>query len=203
MLAGPSVDPYVFSVPQPVLDTGDGLRLRPWSPDDAPALRAVYEDPDVRRWHLRSLVDDDEAREVAVGWAGRWRDAAGASWAVVDDADRLAGRVALRDLSLQDGSAEVAYWTVPAARGRGVVPRALRTATRWAFDAGFHRLWLEHSVHNPASCRAADKSGYTPEGVRREAVLHADGWHDMHSHSRLASDPAPPSGRPVTLLDGR
>ena len=42
MLAGPAVDPRVFATPQPVLDTGDGLRLRPWTGDDAPALRAVY-----------------------------------------------------------------------------------------------------------------------------------------------------------------
>jgi ribosomal-protein-alanine N-acetyltransferase len=193
MLAGPAVDPQVFSVPQPDLDTGDGFRLRPWSPGDARTVRGVYADPAVQRWHVRTLASDDEARDVVEGWAARWGEAAGASWAVVDGAGALCGRVALREISLHDGSAEVAYWTVAEARGRRVAPRALRTVTRWAFGAGFHRLWLEHSVRNAASCRAAVAAGYGPEGVRRSAVLHADGWHDMHTHARVVTDPAPPS----------
>ena len=191
MLAGPAVDPDVFASPQPELDTGDGLRLRRWTREDAPALRAAYADPAIQRWHVRSLASDEEARDVAVGWAERWAGATGASWAVVDHDDRLRGRVALRDLSLHDGSAEVAYWTVAEARGRRVAPRALRAATRWAFDAGFHRLWLEHSTGNAASCRAAVTAGFDPEGVRRSAVLHTDGWHDMHAHARIA--PARPA----------
>ncbi|ARU52989.1 GNAT family N-acetyltransferase [Cellulosimicrobium cellulans] len=190
MLAGPAVDPRTFASPQPVLDTGDGLRLRPWTGDDAPALREVYDDPAVRRWHVRSLTTDAEARDVALGWAARWGEGAGASWAVVDPEGALRGRLALREVSLQDGSAEVAYWTVPAARGQGVAPRALRTATRWAFGAGFHRLWLEHSVDNAPSCRAAASAGFDAEGVRRSAVLHADGWHDMHTHARIAPGPS-------------
>ena len=71
MLAGPAVDPRTFASPQPVLDTGDGLRLRPWTGDDAPALREVYDDPAVRRWHVRSLPTDAEASGVALGWGAR------------------------------------------------------------------------------------------------------------------------------------
>jgi ribosomal-protein-alanine N-acetyltransferase len=45
---------------------------------------------------------------------------------------------------------------------------------------------LSHSTLNPASCRVAGNSGYRLEGTRRRAGLHADGWHDMHLHARLA-----------------
>nr|WP_232839963.1 GNAT family protein [Nocardia aurea] len=87
------------------------------------------------------------------------------------------------------GQAEVAYWTVPAARGRGVAPRAAATLTDWALNArGFHRIELAHSVRNTQSCRVARKLGFALEGTRRSAGLHADGWHDMHLHARIRGD---------------
>ncbi|WP_306490547.1 GNAT family N-acetyltransferase [Rhodococcus erythropolis] len=61
--------------------------------------------------------------------------------------------------------------------------------SEWAFrEVGFHRLELEHSIHNPRSCRVATKAGFSEEGVRRGSARHADGWHDMHVHARLRSD---------------
>ncbi|MFI7162061.1 GNAT family protein [Rhodococcus erythropolis] len=61
--------------------------------------------------------------------------------------------------------------------------------SEWAFrEVGFHRLELEHSIHNPRSCRVATKAGFNEEGVRRGSARHADGWHDMHVHARLRSD---------------
>lgn len=59
-------------------------------------------------------------------------------------------------------------------------------ATAWAFDRGLHRVHLEHSVGNPASCRVAERAGFTLEGTQRSAALHLDGWHDMHLHARVA-----------------
>jgi len=55
-----------------------------------------------------------------------------------------------------------------------------------AFDRGLRRLELEHSTLNPASCRVAEKAGFTLEGTRHGAARHADGHHDMHVHVRLA-----------------
>ncbi|MCA5894428.1 GNAT family N-acetyltransferase [Isoptericola sp. NEAU-Y5] len=173
---------------QPVLTApAVGALLRPWRADDAPAVRAVYDDEPVRRWHVRSLGSDDEARATLEGWREGWGLGSGASWAVVDAvSDVLLARVAVKVFDPQ-GVGEIAYWTAPAARGRGVAPTALDVASAWAFGAGFHRLELQHSTDNAPSCRVALKAGYAAEGVRREAVLHADGWHDMHVHARLAS----------------
>ena len=98
------------------------------------------------------------------------------------------GRVALGSMNLHEAVAGVGYWTAPAARGRGVASRAVRAATRWAIEvAGFHRLELEHSTQNPASCRVALNADFRPEGIRVSAALHEDGWHDMHLHALIAS----------------
>ncbi|GGM00792.1 acetyltransferase [Streptomyces fumigatiscleroticus] len=176
--------------PQPTLSTGDRLLLRPWEPGDAPAVHAAFQDPLIHQWHVRSA--DSEA-EVA-GWIGDWRAAwqeeREAQWAVVaEDTGLLLGRVALREIRLDDGVAEVAYWTSAAARGRGVAARATAALARWALDeVGFHRLELLHAVGNEASCRVAARSGFALEGTKRSAALHADGWHDMHLHARVQGD---------------
>ena len=117
----------------------------------------------------------------AAGWAVETR----ADWAVTSDG-AVAGRAGFRVVDLAEGWAEVAYWVLPAARGRGVAPRAVAVLTDWAFALGLHRLELRHATANEASCRVAERSGYPLEGVARSSVLHEDGWHDMHVHARLA-----------------
>ncbi|MFF4357996.1 GNAT family N-acetyltransferase [Streptomyces sp. NPDC001604] len=176
--------------PQPVLSTGDGLVLRPWRPEDAPAVHETFQDPLMRQWHLRTSDSEAEAAGWIEGWLKEWEGERIAEWAVTDaDSDRLLGRVALREIVLFDGLAKVAYWTTAAARGRGVAARATGTLTRWAFEEiGFHRLELLHAAANLASCRVAAKTGFALEGVKRSAFLHPDGWHDMHLHARVQGD---------------
>ena len=48
-----------------------------------------------------------------------------------------------------------------------------------------HRIDVEHSTRNSASCRVAAKAGFVPEGTKMSAALHVDGWHDMHLHARI------------------
>jgi RimJ/RimL family protein N-acetyltransferase len=182
-------------IPQPVLrgpvggaPAGDDLVLRPWREADAPVLALAYQDPAIQRWHARSM-DEAEARDWIRHRAERWSAEAGADWAVTVG-DSIVGRAGLRTVDLTEGLAEVAYWTLPTARGHGVAGRALRRVTRWCTDElRLHRLELVHATENTASCRVAEKSGYRYEGTLRQAVPHADGFHDMHLHAHLATDP--------------
>ncbi|WP_030190826.1 GNAT family N-acetyltransferase [Streptomyces violaceorubidus] len=176
--------------PQPTLPTGDGLVLRPWRSEDAPAVHAAFQDPVLRRWHVRAADSEEEVRGWITEWQRAWEGERGVQWAVADAADdRLLGRVALREMVLGDGVAEVAYWTTADARGRGVAARGTRTLAHWALDEiGFQRLELSHAVANEASCRVAHKTGFALEGTKRSALLHADGWHDMHLHARVRGD---------------
>ncbi|MET8768081.1 GNAT family N-acetyltransferase [Streptomyces sp. NPDC004658] len=172
---------------QPTLPVDGDLLLRPWSPSDAAAVVRVFQDPAIQHWHLRRADSEDEAREWIEQWRRGWENETACHWAVVDrGGDTLLGRVALHSVIMAGGQAEIAYWTAPRARGKGVCSRAVARVTNWALEhAGFHRLELGHSTANPASCRIAEKTGYSLEGVRRRALLHADGWHDMHLHARV------------------
>jgi RimJ/RimL family protein N-acetyltransferase len=186
---------------QPVLVASGGLTLRPWVPSDAAAVLAAYTDPGIRHWHRRGVASEDEARELIAGWNRGWGDETTACWAVLaGDRAEVAGRVAIRDVDLQLGHGDVGYWVLPAARGSGIAVRAVREASRWALaELGLHRLDLGHSVANTASCRVAEKAGFRLEGTLRSALLHADGWHDMHLHGRTEEERAEhQASRPIT-----
>jgi RimJ/RimL family protein N-acetyltransferase len=176
--------------PQPTISVGGVATLRPWVADDATATVTAFNDPAIRRWHVTRADTIDESLDLIEHWQRGWARETEANWAIVDaESDELLGRLALKGVDLHDATAGVAYWMCPAARGRGLCTRAVIALSDWAFrDAGFHRLELAHSTRNPASCRVALKAGFADEGVRREAALHADGWHDMHAHARLSGD---------------
>lgn len=190
---------------QPTLAV-DGLVLRPWLREDAAPVRAAYDDDAIRRWRARTMADEDEAAAWIEGKNAAWRAGTAGEWAVVVPAahvgepaqegspsvggsGRLVGRAALTHLNLFEGYAALAYWVVPEARGRRVAVRAGTEVLRWAFeDLGLHRVEVEHSTGNPASCRGAELLGCRAAGVRRGHALHADGHHDMHLHARLRTD---------------
>jgi RimJ/RimL family protein N-acetyltransferase len=171
---------------QPTLHDDD-LTLRPWVATDADALIRAFADPDIRFWHMRELVDQDEARTWIASWRDRWHAETDGGWAVTDsETGDLLGQVALRMVELEFGQGQITYWVLPTRRRRRVATRAVRRVARWALDdLGLHRLIVQHSVANEASCRVAEKAGFAFEGTMRGHLLHADGWHDMHLHARV------------------
>ncbi|MFG1746920.1 GNAT family N-acetyltransferase [Micromonospora chalcea] len=174
--------------PQPTLPAEGGLVLRPWADGDAPSVLAAYQDPEIRRWHTRRPASPEQVLQWFAHSRRAWQEETGASWAVTRG-DEVVGRMTLGGVNLDDGEAACAYWVVPAARGTGVASGALRALSAWALaDGRLHRLWLDHSTGNVASCRVAVKAGFRLEGTKRSAAVHDDGRHDMHLHARVRGD---------------
>ncbi len=172
--------------PQPEIPVDERLILRPLDDADAPAVVAAYAEQDIQAWNLSSM-DDAEAHEWIRSWAAAWEAETDACWAIAEQPDlSVVGRVALRNILLSAGSADVTYWVAPHARRRGAASLATTAVSRWAFSSlGLHRLELLHSVHNVPSCGVAGRAGFVLEGTRRSSLLHADGWHDMHLHALI------------------
>ncbi|MGH3166626.1 MAG: GNAT family N-acetyltransferase, partial [Trebonia sp.] len=159
--------------PQPVLSAAAGLLLRPWQPADAPVFLSAYQDAEIRRWHTRRPRTEAHVREWFEGYRQDWERERGAHWAITGEDGRVLGRIATRGWDFDDGIAGVGYWVLPAARGAGAATSAVTAVSAWALDeAGFHRLHLDHSTRNQASCRVATKSGYLLEGIKRSAAVH-------------------------------
>jgi len=171
---------------QPVLEAPGGLTLRPWLASDASTVLAAYTDPGIRHWHRRGIASEDEARELIARWNHGWSSETTACWAVLaGEGTAVAARVSIHDVDLALGQGRVGYWVLPTARGSGIAVRAVQEASRWGLgELGLHRLELGHAVANIPSCRVADKAGFCLEATLHSALLHTDGWHDMHLHAR-------------------
>lgn len=175
--------------PQPLLPAPGGLLLRPWEACDAAVFFAAYQDSEIQHWHTRQPASEGQVREWFDQYRQAWAQETGASWAVTCGGGEVLGRIAMSSMDLDDGIAGCAYWVLPAARGAGVASRALAALSIWALgEAGFHRLYLDHSTRNYASCRVAVKAGFRLEGTKRSDAVHSDGRHDMHLHARIRGD---------------
>ena len=164
----------------------EGIVLRAYSAADEPLLDAAFTDPEIQLWNPVRL-DAGEWWRRRADWSGGGH----ASWAVADPADdRLLGDVSLHELDLDGADGEIGYTVLPAARGRGVARRAVRVATRYAFEElGLFRVQLYHAAENVASCNVAEAAGYRHEGTLRQSYRYGDGRrHDEHLHGRLATD---------------
>lgn len=146
---------------------------------------------------------DDGRRWVRAQERG-WATGSRFGFAVLEEAldaaaPQLVGNVVLKGVGSGRPSAEVGYWTAAQARGRGVAPRALETLSAWAFEAfgadGMERLELLHQVDNQASCRGAEKSGYTFDRILPAAppAHPLDGHlHVRHTAGAVHEFPAAP-----------
>jgi RimJ/RimL family protein N-acetyltransferase len=181
------------SVLEPVDLPGRTVLLRAWRDDDLDAAWAALQDPGVVAWN----GSGSGSRDDALLWLrGRqdWSSGGHASWAVAEPGSgELLGSVSLHRIDHEQGTAEIGYWTAPAARGRGAAADAVATACAWAFTTvPLDRVELLHAVGNTASARVAEKAGFTLEGRLRRSYRYGDGIrHDELLWARLADDPPP------------
>jgi RimJ/RimL family protein N-acetyltransferase len=89
---------------------------------------------------------------------------------VVTDATEkpFLGHVMLHSLAWQHRRAEVGYWLVPAARGRGIGGTAVDLLVDWAFAAlPLDRIEITTTPGNAAARALAGRLGFAEEGVMR------------------------------------
>jgi RimJ/RimL family protein N-acetyltransferase len=143
------------------------VTVRPFRADDAPAVAAACQDPEIPRWtSVPSPYGTDDAREFISGTLRV--DRPELSLAVVEASDEAVflGAIGLRLPS--PGVGEVGYWLAAPARGRGVATRAVRLICAWAFETmPLARIQLHTLPGNEASERVAERAGFTREGLLR------------------------------------
>ena len=146
------------------------VSLVPLDAGVAALLVAASHDSEITRWtqvpENMSLLD---AGLVAAGWAS--------NPSVVRlqvDAGRL-GRAGMVTVWITStGEAEVGYWLLEAARGRGIARRAVRMLCDWTFATSeLDHLRLTVLPGNRASERVAAACGFRPAGsVERDVKGH-------------------------------
>ena len=153
----------------------DDVTLRPWRMEDAPAVEAACEDPEISYWI--PFVPRPYAREDAETYVRGCIESGDERhpFAIVDAVtDELLGSIDMGVNAMRTG--HIGYWVAARTRGRGVCTRALRTLAAWALDdLRVERLELITDPDNVASQRVAEKVGFRREGILRSHLLHRDG----------------------------
>lgn len=166
----------------------DGVvTLRSWTEADAPAIvDCVADDAEMAGWldrlpqpytiaDARLYIEHDGEETFAITEA---------------DSERVVGSLGLT--WQEPAVAEVGYWLRADARGRGLMTRALLLAVRHAFAKGANRIQLRADPLNAASCRVAERAGFTSEGMLRQAHwnLRLGRHQDWVMYSLLAHEAA-------------
>ena len=176
LLAGEPMEPSTRWLTAPTIE-GDGFRLRPFRDDDASSMPA---EPDAEAAAYSAGLPTPE---TFAAWllTQRDRSAGGSalSIAVADAAtDTLLGGVDVTrlDVPLFGGTGILGYWLLPAARGRGVVGRALELVIPYAWRSveegglGLHQLTAGCAAGNRASARVLRRAGFRLAGTERQAI---------------------------------
>jgi RimJ/RimL family protein N-acetyltransferase len=161
---------------------GRRVQLRPYDEEDAPALAAWINDPEVRRYLLArfpiSLKDERE-------WLAQFTTNKGTPRNLVFGIElrqgkKLIGSIGLHAIDWVHRRAMTGMFIgPPALRGRGYGTEAKTLLLDYAFgDLGMMSIWAMAISGNEPSARALGKQGYKQNGVFRKAALIDGEWRD-------------------------
>ena len=171
----------------PTLAT-ERLELRWLTPDDAPALLAVFGDPLVCRYWSRPPLPDLGAaaalqREIAELFAERSLF----QWGVAERATgTVIGTGTLSALCAEHRRAEIGFALARGAWGRGYAREVAAALLAYAFDGlGLHRVEADVDPRNAPSIRTLEGAGFVREGCQRERYFVAGEIQDAVMYGLL------------------
>ena len=201
--------PETLTPPNPPLSDGV-VTLRPFRAEDAPAVTAACQDPEIQRWIPMIPVPyaEADARRFILMTLQAWHDGNGYEFAIADAAtDLYVGSIGIH-IGPNPRRHAIGYLVAPDARGRGVAVRALRLVTRWGFEQlGIERLALWALPGNDRSQVVAEKAGFRFEGIAHnwemdredrpiDAVMYSMTPEDL---ADAVTADAAPAGRPANV----
>ncbi len=152
------------------------LLVRHWRGDDAPAVLALYGDPDVAKWTStpEPMTDLDEAVARLEGWKATRDDQRGFGiWAITVDGhgdDEPIGIVLLRQLG-DTSEVEIGWSLRTSAHGQGFATEASAGAIEHARRHGHGRIRAIMWPDNEPSVAVCGRLGMTHLGIVD------DPWH--------------------------
>lgn len=172
---------------QPVLDALK-FRLRPFEAKDAELVREASFDPLIPLiTTVPSHGTDKEILDFIERQHHRLVERTGYSFVIADaSSDQALGQIGLWLKNSDQGRASIGYWVGPTHRNKGIASSALGAISPWGLSLpGIHRLELYVEPWNEGSWRAAERCGYTREGLLHSWQEVGGQRKDMYMYSRL------------------
>ncbi len=145
--------------------------LRPWEPEDIPAL--VRNADNIRVWaNLTDAFPHPYTIDDARAWIAKANnDAGGVHFAIVVKGEAAGGIGLILGQDVRKGTAEMGYWLGEKFWGKGIATDAVLGLRRHAFATlSLNRIFARVFESNAASQRVLEKAGFTLEGRLRKNV---------------------------------
>jgi RimJ/RimL family protein N-acetyltransferase len=141
------------------------LLLRPFTPDDAPAVQRLVSAYEIAKNTL--LIPHPYPEGAAAEWISRLGTNPNNHVFAITLSGEVVGAIGLEIVPEHDRG-EIGYWIGLPYWGRGYMTEAVRGVIGWAFhDLRLHRVFAVHFTRNPASGRVMQKAGMRHEGTLR------------------------------------
>lgn len=171
--------------------TTDRLILRPFRPEDAPAMYNNWAcDPEVTKfltWPPHSSAE--VTASLLTAWVGHYSEPAYYNWAItLKEKDEPIGNISVVEIKDNVSEAVIGYCMSRSLWRRGIMPEALSAIMDYLFDVGFLRIAAAHDVNNPASGRVMEKAGMKYEGCLRQHGRNNQGIVDIVMRAALRDE---------------
>ena len=156
--------------------SGERVELRHLTEADAPALLAVFGDPEVMRfWSSPPLAGLGAARSLIAEIDALFHRRELFQWGVcMRGGHEVLGTCTLYHVEADHRRADIGFALGRASWGQGLASDAVATLIGFAFEAlGLHRLEADADPENVRSLRVMERQGFRREGYLRER------WHHM------------------------
>jgi RimJ/RimL family protein N-acetyltransferase len=170
---------------------GTNLLLRPRHEDDVAVLhRELYDDISTRaRADSRPWIPIPERATALSPYAVESISDEVSFFSIASTERELAGEALLWGIDLHNRSAHAGLALLPRFRGRGWSAEVLQLLCRYAFVVrGLNRLQIETNPDNVPMIRAAERVGFSQEGVLRQATWTLGSFADAVVMGLLAKD---------------
>jgi RimJ/RimL family protein N-acetyltransferase len=162
------------------------LRIRPFRPDDWPAVHAYASDEATMHFLPEGVMSEEQVRAFIAEQSG---DEARAFAVVLKPDDRPIGHLVFHSW-YGPRTHEIGWVLRQDMRGKGYTTEGARALLRYGFETlGLHRIIATCQPENPASWRVMEKLGMRREQHGVKDSFHAElGWVDGYTYAILAEE---------------
>jgi RimJ/RimL family protein N-acetyltransferase len=162
--------------------------IRPWKPEDAPALAAALNNKRVQE-NLRDGIPYPYTESDALDYIGAMLRAdpnTTFAFAITADGHVVGSIGVFRKDNIHFRTAELGYYVAEPFWGKGLGSAAVGQVCRYIFEnTDILRIFAEPFARNAASCRILEKNDFAYEGTLRSNAVKDGAVLDMKLYARI------------------
>ncbi len=169
------------------------INLRKLTEKDAPLMLEWMHDPDIQKGFKKNMLDTtikdavDFCKSSII--PSRLNGGENLHFAIVNDNDEYLGTISLKNVDLDNNSAEYAITTRKSVQGHGVATKATKLILKKAFcEYGLHRVYLSVLADNEPAIKLYERCGFIYEGEFRQHLIIGEKYMNLKWYGMLKNE---------------